>query len=189
MNNHRITTTLAVAAAALAAAAPASYGGPSLSAAVHLEAHANADTSAAKNAVRTSSARARKLMARGARELSRAAAIVRQADAKAQAAGADADHQAVLDAQASLSTAASSQSFTLSSIAQKATGVVAKDARRAQAKVESIRTAADDALSAGGSDPGQASVSVSAQAGTGGDDQTVGSIELLGIFAGGGGGQ
>jgi hypothetical protein len=47
MNNHRITTTLAVAAAALAAAAPASYGGPSLSAAVHLEAHATAVTSAA----------------------------------------------------------------------------------------------------------------------------------------------
>jgi phage repressor protein C with HTH and peptisase S24 domain len=185
MNNHRITTTLAVAAAALAAAAPASYGGPSLSAAVHLEAHANADTSAAKTAMRTSSARARKLMARGARELSRAAAIVRQADAKAQAAGA-ADRQAVLDAQASLSTAASSQSFTLSSIAQRATGVVAKDARRAQAKVESIRTAADDALSAGGSDPAQASVSVSAQAGAGGDDQTVGGVELLGIFAGGG---
>jgi hypothetical protein len=186
MNNHRITTTLAVAAAALAAAAPASYGGPSLSAAVHLEAHANADTSAAKKVMHTSSARARKLMARGARELSRAATIVRQADAKAQAAGADADHQAVLDAQASLSTAASNQSFTLSSIAQKATGVVAKDARRVQAKVESIRTAADDALSAGGSDPAQASVSVSAQAGTGGD-QSVGGIELLGIFASGGG--
>lgn len=186
MINHRITTTIAVAAAALAAAAPASFGGPSLSAAVHLEAHANADTSAAKKALRTSSARARKLMARGTRELTRAAAIVRQADAKAQAAGADADHQAVLSAQASLSTAASNQSFTLSSIAQKATGVVAKAAQRAQARAEVIRSEADAAMSDGGSDPAQASVSVSAQAGTG-NDQAVGGIELLGLFAGGDG--
>ena len=186
MINHRITTTIAVAAAALAAAAPASYGGPSLSAAVHLEAHANADTSAAKKAMRTSSDRARKLMARGTRELSRAATIVRQADAKAQAAGAGADHQAVLNAQASLSTAASDQSFTLSSIAQKATGVVAKAAQRAQTKAEAIRSEADSALADGGSDPAQASVSVSAQAGSG-DDQAVGGVELLGILAGGGG--
>jgi hypothetical protein len=185
MLNHRITTTAAVAAAALAVAAPASFGGPSLSAAVHLEAHANVDTSAAKKAMRSSSARARKLMARGTRELTRAAAIVRQADAKAQAAGANADHQAVLTAQASLSTAASDQSFTLDSIAQKATGAVAKAAQRAKARAEAIRSEADAALGDGGSDPAQASVSVSAQAGS--DDQAVGGIELLAILGGGNG--
>jgi hypothetical protein len=188
MNNHRITTTIAVAAAALAAAAPASFGGPSLSAAVHLEAHANADTTTAKKVMRTSSARARKLMARGTRELGRAAAIVRQADAKAEASGANADNQAVLTAQASLSTAASDQSFTLSSIAQKATGVVAEAAQRAQAKADAIRSQADSALSASADpQPAEVSVSVTAQAGSSDDDQATGGVQLLGILAGGDG--
>ena len=58
MFKHRITSTVAVAFAAVAAAAPTSQAGqPSLSAAVHLEAHANADTSAAKNAARSSGLR------------------------------------------------------------------------------------------------------------------------------------
>ena len=121
MNNHRITATIAVVAAALTAAAPASYGAPSLTAAVHLEAHANANAAAAKRVMQASSARARTLMARGTRDLARAAAIVRQADAQAPASGAE----SMLGAQASLSAAAAGQSATLSAIRQKATGVLA----------------------------------------------------------------
>jgi hypothetical protein len=111
--------------------------------------------------------------------------LVGQGEGTAPGAGGDAVRLSVLSAQASLSTAAADQSFTLSSIAQKATGVVATAAQRAQAKADAIRSQADAALADGGSDPAQASVSVSAQAGTGG--QAAGGIELLGIFAGGGG--
>jgi phage repressor protein C with HTH and peptisase S24 domain len=94
----------------------------------------------------------------------------------------------VLTAQASLSTAASDQSFTLSSIAQKATGVVAKAAQRAQAKADAIRSQADSALNASADpQPAAVSVSVSAQAGSSNDDQATGSIQLLGILAGGDG--
>jgi hypothetical protein len=192
MSNHRITTTMAVLATAVVAGAPSAYGGSSLKAAVHLEAHANADTGAAKHALRSSAARARVLMARGSRELGRAAAIVHQADAQAATSGGGGDH-AVLAAQASLSSSAASQSATLQSIVDRATGAVAAAARRAKARADAIRSDADTALTGSGGAPGDLNVSAGAEAGTGGSGASAdgsgtgstGGIELLGMLSGG----
>jgi hypothetical protein len=191
MSTHRITSSLAVAVAAVAVGAPASYGGqPSLSAAAHLEVHANADTSAAQKAMRTSSARARRLMARGTRELSRAAAIVSQADAQTSASGDGGDDHAVLTAQASLSLAAADQSETLAALAGKASGRLQAAAQRARTKAEGIRSRADAALDDQSDEPGVVSVSVSADADAGSDsasaDDGPDGIELLGMLSGGG---
>jgi hypothetical protein len=196
MSRKHIISTLAVASAAVATGVPASYGGqPPLSVAVHLEAHANADTAAAQRVAHRSGGRARKLMARGARELARAAAIVAHADAQASASGSGADDEAVLTAQASLSSAAADQSATLTAIADAASGKVEAAAKRAQARAEAIRSRADAALEGPGDDSGVVSVSVSADAGTGDDSASdedasdsgaTGGIELLGVLSGGG---
>jgi hypothetical protein len=193
MSNHRIITTLAVAAAAVATGVPASYGDQSsLKSAVHLEAHANADTTAAKRVMRRSGARARKLMARGAWELARAAAIVNQADANAAASGDGGDDDAVLTAQASLSSSAAGQSATLNAIAQQASGKVLATAKRARAKADAIRSDADAAIDGPSDQSDVVSVTVSADVGSdAGDDDAAsddapasGGIELLGIFGG-----
>ena len=198
MSKHRITSILAASVATLAAAGPAHGAQPSLSAAVHLEAHANADTSAAKNAVRTSRARAMRLMTRGTRQLARAAAIVSQAGAQASASGDAGASDAALDAQATLSSAAADQSDTLSEIAAKASGTIEAAARRAQARVEAIRTRADAALDGTSDQPDVVSVTVSADVSTdsgddgsdaGADGSDAGSsdgISLLGVLPGGG---
>jgi hypothetical protein len=199
MSNHRIITTLAVAAAVVATGVPASYGGQStLAAAVHLEAHANADTTAAKQVMHRSGARARKLMARGARELARAAAIVKQADTDTSASGDATQDDAVIEAQASLSSSAADQSATLSAIARNAAGRVRAAANRARTQADAIRSDADAAIDGSGDEPDVVSVSVSAgvssDAGdddataddaSGGDTGTAGGVELLGILGGG----
>jgi hypothetical protein len=119
----------------------------------------------------TSRARAQTLMARGARELTRAAAIVNKGDG---------DDAAVVQAQATLSSSAANQSATLSVIAQKASGKLEAAARRARTKVEAIRSDADAWLVSADSSPDVVSVSASAE--VSGDD----SSELLGILGGGG---
>jgi hypothetical protein len=173
MTNHRIITTLAVAAAAASIGVQASYGDQApLSAAVHLEAHANADTAAAQRVMNTSRVRARKLMVRGARELAHAATIVNQAGD---------DDAATFDAQASLSASAADQSATLGAIVRKAGGTTKAAAQRARAKVEAIRSDADAWLVSADSSPDVVSVSASADA-----DTTSGGIQLLGILGGGG---
>jgi hypothetical protein len=180
MTNHRIITTLAVVAAALASGVPASYGDQApLSAAVHLEAHANAHTDAAQRVMSTSRLRAQKLMARGARELARAATIVNRSSD---------DKEAVLDAQASLSSSAADQSATLTAIARTASGKLEAAARRARVKVEAIRSDADAVLVSAGSSPDVVSVSASADVSSGDADddaEATSGIQLLGVLGGG----
>jgi hypothetical protein len=187
MTKHRIITTLAVTTAAVAAGVPASFGSqPTLDAAMRLEARANADTSAAHKAVHTSGARARRLMARGARELARAAAIVNRADAQAEASSdSDAD-DAVVSAQLSLSAAAADQSATLAAIADEAKGKVEAAAKRALSKAQAIKVAADTALDDSGDEADGVSVEVSADAGADGDEAAAGSVELLALLSGSG---
>jgi hypothetical protein len=194
MSVHRIPALLAVCAAALVAAAPATYGGqPSLSAAAHLETHAGADTTAAQQAVHRSGARARRLMARGTRELARAAAIVRRAGAQASASGEGSDD--VVAAQVSLSASAADQSGTLQQIADEAKGRVDAAARRALAKVGAIKSGVDAAMGAPQRDDASqgdgAPQGASAQASAGASvdasgDGSTGGIELLGLLSGGG---
>jgi len=180
MTNHRIITTLAVAAAAVASGVPASYGDQSpLSAALHLEAHANAHTDAAQRVMKTSRVRAQRLMARGAGELARAATIVNQSSD---------DQEAVLDAQASLSSSATDQSATLAAIARKASGKLEAAAKRARAKVETIRSDADAVLVSAGSSPDVVSVSASADVSSDdadNDAEATSGIQLLGTLGGG----
>jgi hypothetical protein len=188
MSAHRISALLAVCAAALVAAAPATYGGqPSLSAAAHLEAHAGADTTAAQQAVHRSGARARRLMARGTRELARAAAIVRRADAQASASGEGSGDVAA--AQMSLSAAAGHQADTLQAIADETKGKVDAAAKRALAKVGAIKSGADAAMGQPASADAPQGASVQASAGASVDasgDGSTGGIELLGLLSGGG---
>jgi hypothetical protein len=194
MSAHRISAVLAVCAAALVAAAPATYGGqPSLSTAAHLEAHAGADTTAAQRVVHRSGARARRLMTRGTRELARAAAIVRRADAQASVSGEESNDVAA--AQVSLSAAAAGQSDTLQAIADEAKGKVDAAARRALAKVGAIKSGVDAAMGEPQGDDGSqgddAPQGASAQASAGASvdasgDGSTGGIELLGLLSGGG---
>jgi hypothetical protein len=189
MSAHRISALLAVSAAALVAAAPATYGGqPSLSAAAHLEAHAGADTTAAQQAAHRSGGRARRLMARGTRELARAAAIVRRAGAQSSASAGGSDQ--VVAARVSLSAAAADQSETLQAIADETKGKVDAAARRALARVGAIKSGVDAAMDTPqAADASSQGTSVQASAGAGVDssgDGSTGGIELLGLLSGGG---
>jgi hypothetical protein len=189
MSRNRIAGLFCATAVAVVAAAPVAHAqGDPLTVAAHLQVRAGADTAAAQAVAHRSAARARRLMAKGAGEMQRAAALVSRADVSTDAQGPGAE--AVVSAQLALSQSASDQAATLSAIAGESSGRVKAAAVRALARVRAVKARLDAALASLGASGGNEGTSVEANASAGADGSTgvAGGLQVL-VGLGGGGGR